>query len=91
MKKNGFKSKRDWIRWAIERQLDVTEKAVKKIEGTAIDESGIPSIPEYKEEKEYTFILHDGDERRGKGTSVHEAWIQAGIKHYEDILDFHEV
>lgn len=93
MDKTGFKSKKKWINWAIKRQLDESEKALKKIQGTAIDESGVPSLPEYVEpkEKEFSFILHDGSERRGCGLDARQALASAGINSYEEVLDFNEV
>jgi len=88
-KKNGFKNKTDWIRWAIDRQLDKSEKAEKKIEGIAIDENGVPSLPEYKKEKEYKFYLWNGEERYGSGKDIDEAMNNAKLK-ATDILDFTE-
>lgn len=104
-KKNGFKSKTDWIRWAIARQLSTSETAEKTIEGTAIDENGIQSLPSYvreiepfpvidlpekkKELPEFVFFMADGSERREIGNDVKEAMKKLNITD-DDILDWNE-
>lgn len=89
MNKNGFKSKKAWIRWAINQQLQISERALKRIEGTAIDESGVPSIPHYVEKKEveFVFIMHDGTEQRAHGKDMDEAMKSINID-YEDVLSW---